>query len=120
MDIIIWGSNYHLGKSFFVEDCCCPYCEHYDCIELFMVSNYAHMFYIPYLPVDKSGLALCSHCGRKIIEVNFSKKLREKFKEELKIYHHPLKMYTGFIILPGAFIVAIIVGYVWEHYIKYW
>ncbi len=118
MGIFIWGLNEHLGKSVFVENYCCPYCEYYDCTELFLVSNYAHIFYIPYVPLDKSGLALCSHCGKKITEVNFSEKLREIFKEELKIYRHPLKMYTGSLIFPGAVILAIIVGYTWEHFLK--
>ncbi|MBC7867367.1 MAG: hypothetical protein H7X88_07525 [Gloeobacteraceae cyanobacterium ES-bin-316] len=118
MAFLICGLNFHLGKSYPVENYCCPYCDYYDSTELFLVSNYFHVFYIPYLPTDKSGSAICSSCKKVILEVNFSKKLLAVFKEEKKNYRHPLKMYTGFIMFPGFIMAAVLIGYVWENMIK--
>lgn len=82
MGIIIYGYNEHLGKSFETDDFCCPYCDHYNSTELFVSSNYFHVFFIPYIPTDKSGSTLCSHCKKVVQQVNFSPKMVKLFREK--------------------------------------
>jgi hypothetical protein len=112
MAFIIWGSNEHIGKSYEADNFCCPYCDHYDSTELFISSNYIDFFFIPYIPTDKSGSSLCSQCKRIVKEVNFSRKLYDQFKERKKQYRHPLRMYTGLIILPGSIVIAGLIHYI--------
>lgn len=109
MAFIIYGTNYHLGRSYEMDNYCCPYCDHYDSTELFLVSEYFHIFYILYMPTGKTGSTLCSNCKKVVQQVNFSPALVPIFRKHQQDYRHPSKMYSGFIILPGFIIIAFMI-----------
>ena len=90
----------------------CPNCETANVTQLFIFQKYAHFFWIPFFPLNKTGVSQCGFC-KKVLKLN---EMPVGFK---KVYHQNLKvkaprwMYIGTGII-GLFIISVI----YENYEK--
>ncbi|GAB2787192.1 hypothetical protein GCM10027275_34830 [Rhabdobacter roseus] len=86
----------------------CPNCEQKNTLALSVFTSYAHLFWIPFFSMGRTGAVLCSHCGyteevKKTNEEIYG--LYNTLKSEVKI---PLTYYMGFPLLFIVFFHSII------------
>ncbi len=78
--MIVLGSNSALvHKEFIIEPC--PVCNHINCVEMNVLQKYAHVFWIPFFPVGKTGISICGHC-KKVMKLG---EMPETYKQA---YHN--------------------------------
>lgn len=47
----------------------CPNCESQNTLDLFVFQRYAHVFWIPFIPIGKTGVSQCSNC-KQVLKYN--------------------------------------------------
>ncbi len=89
----------------------CPHCGNDDTTEIFVKLKYYHVFFIPFSPLNKSGITMCKHCKLTMNQAEFP-------KEWVLKYYQPLKSrvktpwWTFFILI--LFVVFIFVSVLQE------
>jgi hypothetical protein len=74
--MIIYGSKAsQLAKEAIAESC--PHCQKSNNVEMYVFQRYAHVFWIPFFPIGKTGVSQCAHCKQtlKLKEMPSSLKL---------------------------------------------
>jgi len=108
--LFIYGKRKFFIRSFeplFYE---CPFCETTNSTEVFIYSNYFHLFWIPVFPFAKSAVAKCTTCNSVRAEDRFGPKLNEALKEESSKTNHPIYSWTLILILLALLVMIIIVA----------
>jgi predicted RNA-binding Zn-ribbon protein involved in translation (DUF1610 family) len=67
-----------LAKETLMEKC--PNCGAQGTVELHLLQNYAHVFWIPFFPAGKTATSECTSC-KQVLKLN---KMPESFKTEYK------------------------------------
>jgi len=60
----------------------CPACEKSDCIDMHVLQRYFQLYWIPFWPLEKTGVSYCNHC-----------------KQTLKLAEMPYPLRNGFHIM---------------------
>ena len=105
--MIIYGRKGKILAKEAVTDKC-PNCQTQNSIDMYIVQNYAHVFWIPLLPIGKTGVSQCSQCKGVL-------KLREMPLYLMKTYETvktktktPIWMFLGLAIIAVFIIVNLI------------
>ena len=85
----------------------CPNCSNRFSTKLTIYSKYFHIFWIPFRPIDKEGIASCIECGLERNEMKFGPELVAQSKEIKKGVKHPFYAYIGLLIIACLFIALI-------------
>ena len=80
----------------------CPSCEVDTYEDIYVTSNYYHMFFIPIFPIEKEVTFFCQKCGLRRTDIPLTPNSIKNFQEVNKKFRHP--WYTYFFLL---FILAI-------------
>lgn len=99
--MIIYGIKAKLLKSEITSDTC-PNCNTANSIQMNVFQRWAHIFWIPFFPIGKTGVSQCLHCKQVL-------KLKE-MPASLKLSYDNLKVQTKTPVwtFAGCFLVAII------------
>ena len=100
--MIIYGSKTkQLAKEVLTDKC--PNCGTQNSVELYVFQKYAHVFWIPFLPLGKTAVSQCDHCKQVL-------KLKE-MPSSLKTSYENLKSQTKTPIwtFSGLAIVAVLI-----------
>lgn len=87
----------------------CPACEAHQWADVMVISNYAHIYYLPLFPVDKAANVICQNCGLRRYNISFNKTLISDYDEVKKGFRHPWINYSG-ITLIAALIAGTIIS----------
>jgi len=98
--MIIYGTKAKLLKSEITSDTC-PNCNTANSIQMNVFQRWAHIFWIPFFPIGKTGVSQCLHC-RQVL----------KFKEmpaSLKLSYDNIKAQTTIPVwtFAGCFLIVI-------------
>jgi hypothetical protein len=63
--MIIYGSRAKQLARETISDSC-PHCQTSNCIDMYVFQRYAHIFWIPFFPVGKTGASRCAHCKQAL------------------------------------------------------
>jgi len=100
--MIIYGIKAKLLKSEISNDTC-PNCNTANSIQMNVFQRWAHIFWIPFFPIGKTGVSQCLHCRQvlKLKEMPASLKLSyDNLKTQTKI---PVWTFAGcFLIVIGS------------------
>ena len=101
----------------------CPNCSNHFSTKLILYSKYFHLFWIPFRPVDKEAVAICTECGFERNEMKFGPELVTRFKEIKKGIKHPFYAYTCLLLI-ACLLFVIIYGNIstqnkFSHYSKH-
>ena len=99
--MIIYGTKAKLLKSEITADQC-PNCNTANSIQMNVFQRWAHIFWIPFFPIGKTGVSQCLHC-RQVL------KLKE-MPASLKLSYDNLKTQTKIPVwtFAGCFLIVII------------
>jgi len=85
--MVIYGRNSTLLKSEQAPTAICPNCETKGSIVFSIYSQHAHIFWIPFFPIGKTGGSSCGHCKQVLKSKEMPDELRRdynNFKSDLK------------------------------------
>jgi hypothetical protein len=101
--MLIFGTNEKRLTTEAVTDKCL-HCNKANVINLSVYQRYGHLFYIPFFPLKKTAVSICSHCKEKLLLNEMTSSLKEDF---LRIKSHtrtPWWTFIGSVILIGLII----------------
>lgn len=87
--LIFYGKRKTLAGSFEAFMYECPHCAENNSTTIAVYSWYFHIFWIPVLPLEKEGYAVCSSCTVNRSEMRFGPKLLAEYKEKKGTIRHP-------------------------------
>ena len=100
--MIIYGTKAKLLKAAITSDIC-PNCNTTNSIQINVFQRWAHIFWIPFFPIGKTGVSQCLHCRQvlKLKEMPASLKLSyDNIKSQTTI---PVWTFAGcFLIVIGS------------------
>jgi hypothetical protein len=103
--MIIYGSNEtKIGKEDVFD--ACTNCGSTNSIELTVFQKYAHVFWIPFFPLQKTGESLCTNCHQVIRKKHFPSYLKSSFDNLKSRSRAPIWTFSGLAIL------ALLIGWI--------
>jgi zinc-ribbon family len=107
--MIIYGSrSKQLAKEILIDKC--QHCGSQNSIDMHVFQKYAHVFWIPFFPVGKTGVSQCDHC-KQVLKLNeMPSSLRDSYDNLKKQAKTPVWMYAGLALIAVIIIVSIING----------
>lgn len=105
--MIIYGSrNKELANEHLADKC--HNCGTQNSVVLHLFQRYAHVFWIPFFPIGKTGVSQCSHCKQVLKGKEMPPPLRASY-ENLKAHTRiPVWTFSGSVLLAILIITAII------------
>lgn len=107
--MIIYGSRAtHIGTIEVNEKC--PNCETQNSVTMAIFQRYAHVFWIPFVPIGKKVITQCSHCEQVLNKKEFPSNF-QSYYETLKIRSKtPIWTFTGITLLALLILWLVISG----------
>lgn len=92
--MIIYGNRASkvAQESLFIK---CPSCGHTSTLTLYVYRKYAHVFWIPFFPIGKTGYCECSHCNRVWKEEQMPDTINQSYHDLAKQAKRPWWMFAG-------------------------
>ena len=73
----------------------CSNCGTPNSIEMVVYQRYAHIYWIPFFPIGKTGGTYCSHCKQVLPNKEFSETLKTSFSNLKSASKTPIWTFTG-------------------------
>jgi len=106
--MIIYGSRAkQLAKETIAEPC--PHCQSNNTVDMYVFQRYAHIFWIPFFPVTRTGASQCAHCKQVLKLKEMPSSLRVAFDNVKSRTKTPIWTFIG-VALIGLLIVNGIVA----------
>lgn len=86
----------------------CPNCGAANSVDMYVFQKYAHIFWIPFFPVGKTGVSQCSHCRQMLKKKAMPPVLSaayDNIKQHLKT---PLWMFSGLALVVALVVTGLI------------
>ncbi|WP_367915205.1 hypothetical protein [Leadbetterella sp. DM7] len=77
----------------------CSNCETPDSIQMILFNRYAHVFWIPFFPIGKTGTTQCLHCKQVLQKKEFTGNLRGKYEALKSGSKTPFWTFSGLALL---------------------
>ncbi len=99
--MIIYGSR---SKKLAVEISSdkCQNCGTQNCIDLYVFQKYAHVFWIPFFPIGKTGISQCNHCKQVLKLEEMPATLSASYDNLKSQTNNPFWTFSGLTILAIA------------------
>src|ERR1017187_1201353 len=102
--MIIYGSkNKELAKEILTDQC--QNCGKQNCVHIHVFQKYAHAFWIPIFPMEKTGGSQCDHCKQVLKLKEMPPSLRAAYDNLKSQTKTPIWTYSGLAII--AVLIAI-------------
>ena len=85
----------------------CAYCGTRQSVQLHFYIRYFHIFWIPFIPLYKTGVSQCNHCMQALNQKQMPPHLRSVYAASLKKAKTPIGYYSLLIIMALVFAAAI-------------
>ncbi|SEO84086.1 hypothetical protein [Mucilaginibacter sp. OK283] len=99
--MIIYGTKATLRKTDFIADAC-PACGAGNVMQMNVFQRYAHVYWIPFFPIGKTGVSQCTNC-KQVLKF-------DQMTPSLKMSYYNIKKHTAIPVwtFSGVFIIALI------------
>jgi hypothetical protein len=96
--MIVYGSkNKQLAKETIFEKC--PNCGTQHSVEMHVFQKYAHVFWIPFFPMGKTGISQCDHCKQVLKLKQMPPGLVDSYNNIKAQTRTPVWMFAGLALL---------------------
>lgn len=86
----------------------CSSCGTQNSIRITVFQKYAHVFWIPFFPIGKTGVTECSHCKQVLHKKEFTGNLNRSYETLKSNSKTPIWTFSGLALLSGLLIFGII------------
>jgi len=105
--MIIYGSkSKELAKEHITDKC--PNCSTPNSITIYVFQKYAHVFWIPFFPMNKIGASQCDHCKQVLKQKEMPAALKSDYERLAKQAKTPVWMFAGLALVALLIITGII------------
>lgn len=105
--MIIYGSrNIELAKEHILDKC--PHCGTSNSIDMHVFQKYAHVFWIPFFPMGKTGVSQCDHCKQILKVKEMPDSLRQSYENLKTSSKTPVWTFAGIALVVGLITLGII------------
>ena len=104
--MIIWGTKTALRRTESTVGPCSN-CGHINCVEIYIFQNYFHLFWIPTIPLDKTGWSKCEDCEEVLIPSQMHGSLLSIYKQVIESTKPPIWAFSGIAVIVTCIIWAI-------------
>jgi hypothetical protein len=92
--MIFYGSRVtHIATESIFDKCAS--CGSHNSIELSIYQKYAHLYWIPFFPIGKTGMSVCSNCKQVLQKKEFSEELKISYQNLKSSSRTPVWMFSG-------------------------
>ncbi len=77
----------------------CPNCATPDSLQMTVSQKYAHVFWIPFFPIGKTGVTQCSHCKQVLDKKEFTEPLMRHYETMKAQTRTPIWTFSGIALL---------------------
>lgn len=106
--MIIYGSK---GTHLYSEEVSgieCSHCKQQSNHNISIFGRYAHIFWIPFFPLGKKGVAECTHCKRTLAPNEMNEFLKLAYKKVESVTKVPVWHWVGLALVGLLFFLPII------------
>ena len=86
----------------------CPNCQTVHTMDMHIFQKYASVFGIPFFPISKTGVALCTHCMKTLKRKQMPQQVLNSFKEVESQANVPLWTWAGTFLLLCTLLLSVI------------
>lgn len=105
--MIIYGSrNKQLAKEHITEKC--PNCGTPNSIDMHVFQKYAHVFWIPFFPMGKTGASQCDHCKQVLQLKEMPSSLKTEYENLKSQTKTPIWTFAGLAFIAVIITVGVI------------
>ena len=106
--MIVYGTkSKELAKEHLIDKC--PNCGTQNSIDMHVFQKYAHVFWIPFFPLGKTGVSECDHCKQVLKLKEMPSSLRTAYDNVKAQTKTPIWTFAG-LALVAALITIIIIS----------
>ncbi|MGY4536611.1 phage FluMu protein Com [Mucilaginibacter sp. UYNi724] len=105
--MIIYGTRSKIIKTEYIAEPC-PNCNTLNSMQMNIAQKWAHIFWIPFFPIGKTGVSQCTHCQQVLALKNMTPMLKlsyENMRSDTKI---PLWTFSGIAVIIAISIFVVI------------
>ena len=95
--IIFFGARTKVVSNEYLLEESCSKCE-YKNLFLTFVQSYIHVFWIPFIPLNKRSIVYCKACGRKLKNKEIPSKFRSFIDSQKAAIKTPAYYFSGLVI----------------------
>jgi len=96
--MIVYGSrSKELAKDILTDQC--PNCGKQNSIDMHVFQKYAHVFWIPFFPMGKTGVSQCDHCKQVLSLKEMPASLVISYENLKAKAKTPIWMFSGIAVL---------------------
>jgi len=96
--MIVYGTRATLLKSEYLFEPC-PNCKATNSVQISIFGRYAHIFWIPFFPIGKKGVSVCSNCKQVLKDKDMPDTLKLSY-DNLKTHAKtPIWNFSGLAIV---------------------
>src|SRR5579859_6905406 len=108
-NMIIYGSKAtQLTREPISESC--PHCQNSNTVDMYVFQRYAHVFWIPFVPVGKTGVSQCGHCKQTLKLRQMPASFRSAYSSLSQSAKTPYWTFVGLGIVALIIVMAIVFG----------
>ena len=101
--MIIYGSRATQVAKEIISDTC-PHCQSSNSTDMYVFQRYAHIFWIPFVPIGKTGASQCAHCKQVLKLKEMPPSLRQTYNHVAMKAKTPIWTFVG-VTLVGLLII---------------
>ncbi len=97
--MVIYGWRSSHIKTTENKQVICPHCNNQGGLSNSVYGRYVHIFWIPTIPIGKTGGAVCSHCQKAYKPKEMSEDMKRAYKNTKQESKTPLWHFSGIAIV---------------------
>jgi hypothetical protein len=106
--MIVYGTKAkQLAKEALTDKC--PNCGTQNSLDMYVFQKYAHLFWIPFMPIGKTGVSQCSHCKQVLKQKEMPTQLKAAYDNVKAQTKTPVWTFIG-LALVVVLITSAIIG----------
>jgi hypothetical protein len=105
--MIVYGTKAIHQKVDYIADSC-PACNTPNAMQMNVFQRYAHIFWIPFFPIGKTGVSQCTHCKQVLKFKQMTPSLKMSYYNMKKHVNIPIWTFAGLALLAIGITVGVI------------
>lgn len=107
--MIIYGIRSKAVKTEYIAEPC-PNCNTANSIQMHVFQKWAHIFWIPFFPVGKTGVSQCTHCQQVLAYKDMTPSLKLSYGNVKSGASTPIWTFSAIPLIMAIFVFAYIHG----------
>lgn len=109
--MIIFGTRSGKLKSPQTDAYDCNYCQSEKSVWFYFYQKYIHIFWIPVIPIGKTGASVCGHCKQTLEGNQMQEPQKQQFLETKKALKTPFGYKIVLFLLLAIIAIPFLIGF---------